>query len=288
MSATIEAGAGNGVANYSIHRILKGDVPYPLNLLESFARREYSDENILFYRDVEEYKDKPELPKRDEICDTYVKPGSNREINIASDTREEVLERQKLENQVKNDIFNTAQRDVFELVRRDTLPRFERELKENNLNERTAWEATGLGLKLLAVALVLTAVTFALQITCDPQINSSVPEFCSSIEILGNRFWRLLAGPFYMGAIMFILAGRQKFCPICATSGASFMFEKPKPSYLKIITRKVLPDYVIRVPEILAANRKKAIRSAIITMMLTIMISVSMILLPPDNPPFYS
>ena len=266
------------------------DVPFPLNLLDTFAEQELSSENVSFYRQAEQYTQEPEVPKRDGIVDEFVRPGSDREINISSDARTEILERQRNEQEAKEDVFRNAQAEVFDLIKRDTFPRFKRKVQETNLNYKTAQEATMLGLKLFVFATILAAVTFALQITCDPKIVAPSPEteFCGSIEVLSNRFWRLLAAPFYMGAIMFLLAGREKFCPICAGSGVNFQYSKPPKSYFRIITSKVLPEYLVKVPEIMAANRQKARRSVAITIVSSMMIAIGMVLLPPDVPQWYS
>lgn len=288
---SLESGFGKNATTYPLSKVIMGeDVPFPLNLLNTFAEQELSSENVGFYREAERYTGNPELQTRDGIVDEYVRPGSDREINISSDARTEILERQKQENEPQKDVFQNAQAEVYELIKRDTFPRFKRKVQETNLNFKTARQATWLGLKFLAFALVLTIVTFALQITCDPSIVPPSPqtEFCASIEVLGHRLWRLLAAPFYMGAIMFLLAGREKFCPICAGAGVNFQYSQPPRSYFRIITSKVLPDYLVKVPEIMAANRQKAKKSVAITVVSSMMIAVGMILLPPDVPQWYS
>ena len=288
---SLEAGFGKRTTTYPLEKVIMGDeVPFPLNLLDTFAEQELSSENVEFYREAQRYTTSPELQLRDGIVDNYVRPGSDREINISSNARTEILERQKNEPEPKKDVFVNAQGEVFELIKRDTFPRFKRKIQETNLNFKTASQATMLGLKFLLFAVVLTVVTFALQITCDPSIVPPSPstEFCTSIEILGNRFWRLLAAPFYMCAIMFILAGREKFCPICANAGTNFQYSAPSKSYFRIITSKVLPEYVVKVPEIMAANKQKARRSIAITVVSSMMIAVVMVLVPPDVPRWYS
>ena len=110
----LEAGYGKRVTTHSIEEVLKGDAPFPLILLLRFISQVFSDENVYFYRAVEEFKDRPHVVTRDEIVNTYVRPGSDREINISSGCRDALLRQQ---NEVNRGLFDSAQEEIVELVK---------------------------------------------------------------------------------------------------------------------------------------------------------------------------
>lgn len=54
---------------------LQGVAGFPLDLFHAYTVEQHCDENVNFYRQVEEYREAPQIPTRDGIVDTFVKPG---------------------------------------------------------------------------------------------------------------------------------------------------------------------------------------------------------------------
>ncbi|XP_028666845.1 regulator of G-protein signaling 21-like [Erpetoichthys calabaricus] len=96
-----------------------------LSAFHAFLRKEFSEENILFWKACEGLKklDVPdELPsKAVEIYNKFIQPRAPKEINIDHQTREVI----KLHLQMPDiSCFDVAQKQIFSLMEKDSYPRF--------------------------------------------------------------------------------------------------------------------------------------------------------------------
>ncbi|XP_067937478.1 regulator of G-protein signaling rgs-2-like [Watersipora subatra] len=94
-------------------------------VFRSFLKKEYSQENILFYEACEELKqltdDQEIFDKARNIYDDYISTWSPREVSLDSVLRDEIQER--MINPDK-DMFNNANDHIYNLMLRDSYPRF--------------------------------------------------------------------------------------------------------------------------------------------------------------------
>jgi hypothetical protein len=94
-------------------------------LFRGFLKTEFSDENIEFWLECEEYKytnkDIKRLSKSKKIYTDFVAIGSPREVNLEIDIRTQTA--QNILNP-SHDTFDRAQKRIFTLMEKDSYPRF--------------------------------------------------------------------------------------------------------------------------------------------------------------------
>ncbi|KAI1882897.1 hypothetical protein AGOR_G00239630 [Albula goreensis] len=90
-----------------------------------FLKTEYSEENILFWLEIEEYKKikstEEMIASANRIFSEYVEVESPKQINIDCGTRESIT---KNISQPNLESFDKAQRLIYSLMARDCYPRF--------------------------------------------------------------------------------------------------------------------------------------------------------------------
>ncbi|KAL5022712.1 hypothetical protein ScPMuIL_001867 [Solemya velum] len=90
-----------------------------------FLKKEFSEENIIFWRSCEQYKKITDIEKRKlkarEICNCHVVSGASDPVNIDSVAKQQV--ERHLENPIA-DMFDAAQQQIFHLMRQDSYSRF--------------------------------------------------------------------------------------------------------------------------------------------------------------------
>lgn len=154
----------------SLKEVLSSTAPYPLSGFYDYTKEHLCEENVDFYRDAEEYVGDPNLSERNRIVQTYIEPGSLREVNIQSTQRYNILERSKTESEPTDDIFAEAQTEILNLLRDGPYNKFMQKVKRENLNTAMAKQARFRGYQVLALTLAVEAVIFGLQVSCDPTL----------------------------------------------------------------------------------------------------------------------
>ncbi|KAG7501259.1 hypothetical protein JOB18_043996 [Solea senegalensis] len=101
------------------------DSPTGVSVFGEFLRSEFSEENLQFYLACEQYRHSSNnfsLQRRaKDICATYIQPGSPREVNLDSKTRELTIQ---LLQAPSHTSLNHAQRRIYSLLDMDCYPRF--------------------------------------------------------------------------------------------------------------------------------------------------------------------
>ncbi|XP_054620759.1 regulator of G-protein signaling 8 [Dunckerocampus dactyliophorus] len=96
-----------------------------VSVFGAFLRTEFSEENLQFYLACEQYRRSSNnfsLQKRaKDICTTYIQPGSPREVNLDSKTRELTIQ---LLQAPSHKSLSHAQRRIYSLLDLDCYPRF--------------------------------------------------------------------------------------------------------------------------------------------------------------------
>lgn len=97
-------------------------------LFKDFLVQEYSEENLLFWTEVEKlkdllYDDEAYRKKSKEIYEEFVESMAPKEINISGTTRRKIAEELENDNMGEN-VFRIAQNEVYVLMRRQSYPRF--------------------------------------------------------------------------------------------------------------------------------------------------------------------
>uniref|UniRef100_A0A1I8B5C9 RGS domain-containing protein n=1 Tax=Meloidogyne hapla TaxID=6305 RepID=A0A1I8B5C9_MELHA len=101
---------------------------YGCMLFREFLQSEFSEENLDFWLDVENFKQmkdskKQTLQKAQQIYDTYIKELAPKEVNLDSETR--MKTKNGLQSiPLKTDIFNLAQNKIEQLMSKDSYSRF--------------------------------------------------------------------------------------------------------------------------------------------------------------------
>lgn len=99
--------------------------PSGVSVFGSFLRSEFSEENLQFYLACEQYKHSSNnfsLQRRaKDICATYIQPGSPREVNLDSKTRDLTMQ---LLQAPSHTSLNHAQKRIYSLLDTDCYPRF--------------------------------------------------------------------------------------------------------------------------------------------------------------------
>ncbi|XP_028819666.1 regulator of G-protein signaling 1 isoform X2 [Denticeps clupeoides] len=107
----------------SLNRLL--DSRAGVAVFGAFLRSEFSEENLQFYLACEQYQQSSHnfsLHRRArDICDTYIKPGAPREVNLDSKTREVTLQRLQAPSHAS---LEHAQKRIYYLLDTDCYPRF--------------------------------------------------------------------------------------------------------------------------------------------------------------------
>ena len=119
--------------------------------LRGFSKKEYSDENIDFWVDVEKFRactltaldsnkasDKQVAIKIGKyIHETYIIKDAAREVNIPSkisDSMQALQYNNQNENVIQISFFDEAQSEIYDLIDRDIYPRFVSEYINTHLN----------------------------------------------------------------------------------------------------------------------------------------------------------
>jgi len=97
-------------------------------LFKDFLVQEYSEENLLFWTEVEKlkdllYDDEAHRKKSKKIYEEFVESMAPKEINISGTTRRKIAEELENDNTSEN-VFKIAQNEVYVLMRRQSYPRF--------------------------------------------------------------------------------------------------------------------------------------------------------------------
>ncbi|CAP37685.1 Protein CBG20725 [Caenorhabditis briggsae] len=96
---------------------------------EKFLLNEHSEDNLLFWKDVQELKkgeeEKKDVMKIEEqvsiIFDDYIAQGAPKEVSIRANTVAIVKENMKIPNK---EVFDLAQQEIFDLMSRDSYIRY--------------------------------------------------------------------------------------------------------------------------------------------------------------------
>ncbi|KAI9218262.1 RGS domain-containing protein [Blastocladiella britannica] len=122
------------------------DAPYTLAAFEEFLRvREHSEENLEFLNAIKAYRatggpwDSAEAKAAvATIVQTYVNPGSPKEVNCPNIVRKKLLEDVQAAGMTDPDVFTAAENKTLELMRLSSFPHFVRwiEGKANSPQDR--------------------------------------------------------------------------------------------------------------------------------------------------------
>ena len=112
------------------------------HLLYNFLKSEYSQENIDFWVEVEQFRtvcidnkcafpDISEAPpivmkSASDLCTKYIQPDADAMVNINSNHRTRILENIKNPLKVSAGFFDDAQQEIFKLLDSDSYPRFKK------------------------------------------------------------------------------------------------------------------------------------------------------------------
>ncbi|PIC30597.1 hypothetical protein B9Z55_021788 [Caenorhabditis nigoni] len=98
---------------------------------EKFLQGEHSEDNLRFWKDVQELKkvqaedDKKDVMKMDQkvsiIFDDYIAHGAKKEVSLRANTVAIVMENMKNPNK---EVFDVAQQEIFDLMSRDSYLRY--------------------------------------------------------------------------------------------------------------------------------------------------------------------
>jgi regulator of G-protein signaling len=97
-------------------------------LFKEFLVQEYSEENLLFWTEVEKlkdllYDDEAYRKKSKDVYAEFVESMAPKEINISGTTRRKIAEELENDDTTEN-LFKIAQHEVYVLMRRQSYPRF--------------------------------------------------------------------------------------------------------------------------------------------------------------------
>jgi len=112
--------------------------------LKQYLTQEFSEENLLFWTDVENYKRLPSyerFSRAKEIFSTYIVDDSPLQVNIDSDCNDAIKNRlsKSSDSNTPLDLFDEAQSWVCRLMESHSFPRFIKSNKYKSLLERL-WE----------------------------------------------------------------------------------------------------------------------------------------------------
>ncbi|XP_067120845.1 regulator of G-protein signaling 7-like [Centruroides vittatus] len=107
--------------------------PTGVRQFENYLRKEYSHENIVFWKEVQALKRGSQRNMKEKvqrIYNEFIAPNSPMEVNLDSKTHETIIETMKNPTRYT---FDSAQEHVFALMEKDTYPRFLRSDDYKNL-----------------------------------------------------------------------------------------------------------------------------------------------------------
>ena len=97
-------------------------------LFQIFLQQEHSEENLLFWVQVDELKVLTEpsafTAKVNEIYFSFLKPMAEKEVNVAGGARRKIEEDICRGTEVPRDVFDAAQMQLYNLMHRQSYPRF--------------------------------------------------------------------------------------------------------------------------------------------------------------------
>ncbi|KAL0487737.1 dynein heavy chain [Acrasis kona] len=115
-------------------------------VLLSFMKNEYSEENLMFFQDVECFKslvltDLEEAKKSAlHIIHKYIKLDADYVLNLSARTRKSVISKQSTDNWWENvGLFRSATREVLWIIKTDIYPRFIRSSYYDKLIQSNHW-----------------------------------------------------------------------------------------------------------------------------------------------------
>mmetsp|Transcript_5800 Transcript_5800/g.6689 ORF Transcript_5800/g.6689 Transcript_5800/m.6689 type:complete len:317 (+) Transcript_5800:147-1097(+) len=284
-----------------IEDVVKGKAAFPLSTFGTFLENEQAEENLLFYRDVDDFKEhfEPGSGTEKPIVAKYIVDGSDYQINIPGPMRVSVVKQAENSADVKETIFDASQDEVLAVMASDKYPRFISTLKTYNLSDKLAQGAFRLGLIIFMIGLLISGIFIGIQFYA---INELETRSSPPLETLNNRFWRFLAMPFLMEGIDFMVVAKTRLCPICATAGNNFSLSYGiELSYTRVIYLSIVeiflkvrsPSKVISVDnqtaisEIAKANIRKRRKYTVLVIFLTFIVQNLIVMLPPDVPKMF-
>merc|ERR1711915_286599 len=124
-------------------------------------------------------------------------------------------------------------------LKTDKYERFLNRLKTSNLSKRLASGAWYFGLQLLLFGILLSGAIIGVQFYAVLQLETS--EESKVLETISNRFWRLLAMPFVMAGIDFMIVGISRVCPVCLVANNNFSSEDDiSVSYKSLVYQQIV------------------------------------------------
>eukprot|EP00510_Aplanochytrium_minuta_P001831 CAMPEP_0184011660 /NCGR_PEP_ID=MMETSP0954-20121128/3953_1 /TAXON_ID=627963 /ORGANISM="Aplanochytrium sp, Strain PBS07" /LENGTH=310 /DNA_ID=CAMNT_0026291507 /DNA_START=43 /DNA_END=974 /DNA_ORIENTATION=- len=291
---------------YPFEEVARGMAPFPLSTFDNFIYSEQAGENLDFYREVDVYKKNFELKNKKtlslftKIMETYIVPGSEGEINISGDMRESLLEA-KASELISPDVFNEAQRTVFAVnVASDKYPRFLDLIRSTNLNDKLATGAQRLGRSFLFLSVLIVGTSIGVQYYAESELERRDSR---ALEIMNNRFWRLLAFPFLLWGIGISTIAKTKLCIICSYAGSHYATQRAEdvPRYSILIYREIklllgrskakermeIPPSKSIMDDIAKVNKDKSRWIQRVVIFFSIVLMVGILLLPPNKPKFF-
>ena len=109
------------------------DYPKAFASLQEHQKQEYASESSEFWSDTcaflaaakEEEADPAALLKQaTALCETYIKEGSEKQVNVPSQVQKDCLALLAAAPPLDTSLFDTSRSEIYTLIKRDTLPRF--------------------------------------------------------------------------------------------------------------------------------------------------------------------
>jgi len=185
--------------------------PYTYNDMREFLETEFNTENIDFWGNVEEFRQKFEkvpAPKMvrvtstpfntkqegvNRIMEEFVKQGADREVNISSKQRSEIIS--AVQSGKDDNLFEAAQKEVYKLMSEDSYPRYLKTVTTTNITTGQAnWRKRVGIIQLIIGVFVVTGAVIGL-------------EYASLLRV---PFVRLVNLPILVVGFGFFISGTQK------------------------------------------------------------------------------
>lgn len=121
-----ESGETLSFKNYSLEEVLSSKelLPYFRHFLES----EHSEENLDFWQSIQDFKDEASMDRANEIFDTYLKSGAEKEVNINFEIKNTVERNLPFPTYR---VFEKAEDSIFQLMKTDSYQRFKSKPPQN-------------------------------------------------------------------------------------------------------------------------------------------------------------